>query len=94
MHELVHYYVYATTHRNMDVYGINQCTELLGRDAILNPNSYTYYAASEYFTFLRHPILCFYLFGRVLIPEDRYTTGLHQISNSENSARWSRWWWW
>lgn len=47
MHELVHYYVYATTQQDLDVYGINDCLALPARRAVLNPNSYTYYVASK-----------------------------------------------
>ena len=47
MHELVHYYVYTNTGKDMDVYGINACLKLIGRDAVINPQSYSYYVASE-----------------------------------------------
>lgn len=36
MHELVHYYMYMNTGKDMDVYGINFCLKLIGRDASIN----------------------------------------------------------
>lgn len=50
IHELVHYYVWSTTERNFDVYPINACLNLRNGFAALNPNSYTYYAASKRLT--------------------------------------------
>ncbi len=47
MHEMVHYYTFAKTARLVDEYGINDCLALLGRDAIVNPESYSYYVASK-----------------------------------------------
>lgn len=50
MHEMVHYYLVTSkpkNYRDLDVYGVNQCLDLLGSQAVMNPNSYTYYAASK-----------------------------------------------
>ena len=46
MHEMIHFYVWATKQMNDDVFGINQCVDLIGGRAVLNPQSYTYYATS------------------------------------------------
>ena len=48
LHEIVHYYVYATRQSLRDVYYINDCLRLSGNDAVGNPESYTYYAACEF----------------------------------------------
>ena len=50
MHEMIHYYVYASTQNNADVYGINACLAMPGSKAIMNPQSYTYYVASKWMT--------------------------------------------
>lgn len=50
LHELVHYYVYSTKGRHLDVYGINACLALRSAYAVLNAQSYTYYIASEWIT--------------------------------------------
>lgn len=50
IHELVHYYVWSTKEENFDVYPINTCLNLRDQIAVLNPNSYTYYAASKSLT--------------------------------------------
>ena len=47
MHELVLYYVYSTKQKRVDVYPVNACVDLPGRYAVLNPQSYIYYAASK-----------------------------------------------
>ena len=46
IHELVHYYGFATKREILDVYNVNKCVELPGRRAVLNPASYEYYARS------------------------------------------------
>ncbi|KAI4102620.1 MAG: hypothetical protein L6R37_004275 [Teloschistes peruensis] len=46
IHELIHYYVYATRKVYRDIYGVNQCLQLSGPHAIENPASYTYYATN------------------------------------------------
>ena len=48
LHELVHYYVYATVQDHMDIYNINACLALKAKNAVLNAQSYVYYAASKY----------------------------------------------
>ena len=48
LHELVHFYVYASNHAEVDFYGVNECAYLSGRTAIVNPQSYSYYAASKW----------------------------------------------
>lgn len=47
LHELVHYYVYSTVEDHIDIYGINACLALPARAAVLNAQSYVYYAASK-----------------------------------------------
>lgn len=47
LHELVHFYVYATKHTHKDFYDVNECAYLSGKTAILNAQSYLYYAASK-----------------------------------------------
>lgn len=47
LHELVHYYVYSTKEKHLDVYGINACLALISARAVLNAQSYTYYVASK-----------------------------------------------
>lgn len=47
LHELVHYYVWSTKEFHRDVYAINRCLDLLSRDAVVNAQSYVYYAASK-----------------------------------------------
>ena len=47
IHELVHYYVWTTKQQHLDVYNINRCLLLPGSSAVMNPQSYVYYAASK-----------------------------------------------
>ena len=47
LHEMVHYYVWASKQDSSDFYFVNQCAQLSGREAILNAQSYIYYAASK-----------------------------------------------
>lgn len=47
LHELVHYYVYSTLQDNIDIYNINACLALTAKSAVLNAQSYVYYAASK-----------------------------------------------
>ena len=46
IHELVHYYVWASKREEAEIYNVNKCVELPARRAVLNPASYEYYAAS------------------------------------------------
>ncbi len=80
MHELVQYYVYSTGKPLVDFYDINFCLGLNGRSAVLNAQSYVYYAASKWKS-LRLALL--------LTELGRHTTGMHEISNRENEAAWS-----
>ena len=57
LHELVHYYVYATKESHLDIYGVNACLVLRSASAVLNAQSYVYYVASEWMTQLS---LCCY----------------------------------
>lgn len=50
IHELIHYYVWSTKEMNFDIYPINACLKMKSRFTVLNPNSYTYYAASKSLT--------------------------------------------
>ena len=50
LHELVHYYVYATQEAHLDIYGVNACLVLRSKSALLNAQSYIYYVASEWMT--------------------------------------------
>ena len=81
LHELVHYYVYSTKEDFLDIYGINFCLALPGRNAVLNAQSYVYYAASKWMS-LRLPLL--------LTEFGRHTIGMHELSNRESEAAWSR----
>lgn len=47
MHELIHYYVYSTKQKRVNIYSVNACVDLPGGYAVLNPQSYIYYAASK-----------------------------------------------
>ena len=44
---LVNFYVYSTEEHKMDIYGVNACLGLIGSEAMLNAQSYVYYAASK-----------------------------------------------
>ena len=46
IHELVHYYVWATKREVSELYNVNKCVDLPGGRAVLNPSSYEYYATS------------------------------------------------
>ena len=50
LHELVHYYVYATKQNALDIYNVNDCMLLPSKAALLNAMSYVYYAASKCMT--------------------------------------------
>ena len=47
LHKVFHCYIYTSKKGDLDVYGINQCMEMIRRDALLNAESYVYYAASK-----------------------------------------------
>lgn len=46
VHELVHFYVYASRGVAYDFYGVNACLAMLGRGAVGNAPSYVFYVAS------------------------------------------------
>ena len=48
LEEIVHYYVYMTTQRELDIYDIRACARLNGKDASQNPHNYLFYVASMF----------------------------------------------
>ena len=90
MHELVHYYVYSTKQKRVDVYAVNACVNLPGGYAVLNPQSYTYYAASKRMI----QLLFFCCPYTQLIDCGRYMVGVRELPNREDSATWPPCWHW
>ena len=50
MHELVHYYIWTSKQKDLDIYNIDRCLMLPGSSAVLNPQNYIFYAASKWQT--------------------------------------------
>ena len=85
LHELVHFYVYASKDTYKDFYGVNECIYLKGRTAILNPQSYSYYAASKYGHLPRSFEKRLALWRSILMTYNRPTIRMHYISKTEPS---------
>ena len=87
LHELVHYYVYSTKGNALEVFPINICLFLFGEAAVLNAQSYIYYAASKRMI----PLSLTLCFRTLLMHWCRYTVEVHKVSHCKNSAVCPRW---
>ena len=52
LEEIAHYYIYMTTGSELDIYNVNTCAQLNGKDSSQNAHNYLYYVASRFYLVL------------------------------------------